>query len=722
MNLIAACAFGLEALVKRELIALGYDPQVTQPGRIQFQGDWPDICRANLWLRTADRVLIQALQFEAADFDALFDTVRDHDWSWLLSTESAFPVTGRSRRSGLTSVPAIQRSVKRAIVESLKRSCDTNELPETGPTCRIDVALLDDTATLTVDTTGNSLHKRGYRKLAGPAPIKETLAAALVDLSVWNPERVLVDPFCGTGTIPIEAALIGMNIAPGLQRSFSSCEWPQITQDQWNEARAHAQAQSRNDVELQISGTDIDAASLELARFHARKAGVEHQIHFQQKAFADFRSKRDYGVIVTNPPYGERLQDQERLEALYTTFPAVFARVPTWSFFFITNMPRIESTLQRKADRRRKLFNGRIECTYFQFLGPRPPSRSGDDVVSNKPDVGNKPDNSANAVFGGLQDKDQEQAELFRNRLAKRARHLRRWPARRGITCFRIYDRDIPEIPLVVDRYEDHLHITEYERPHERDLARHAQWLELMTRTAATTLDVPIQKTHLKSRDRKLGQYEKVDHKRKMVPVNEGGLRFLINLNDYVDTGLFLDHRQTRDMVRQEAEGKRFLNLFGYTGSFTVYAASGGATTTTTVDLSKNYLDWARKNLQSNDLDGPDHQFVMADSIEFLKQARARGEHYDLCVVDPPTYSNSKQTDRDWDIQDHHLELLKLIADVMSPGGVVYFSSNFRRFKFDEDSLANIATIREISKQTVPEDFRNQRIHRCWRLVFNNTG
>ncbi len=525
----------------------------------------------------------------------------------------------------------------------------------------------------------------------------------------------------------------GLNIAPGLHRQFASSDWPQITTACWQESRETAQSQIRKDVELQISGTDVDPEALSMARYHAREAGVDSRIHFQQKPFAEFRSKRRYGVIVTNPPYGQRLEEQRQLRSLYEEFPAVLQRVPTWSFFVLTSMPQFEQILQKQATRRRKLFNGRIECTYYQYPGPRPPrgsltplprdeneSQSGtvDQPASDEADSG--PSDAVaeiEPVFGGLRDRDHTQAELFRSRLMKRARHLRRWPTRRGITCFRVYERDIPEIPLVVDRYEDHLHITEYERPHDRDLARHAQWLELMKKTAATALDIPIQRTVLKSRVKNRQQYEKVDERQKRTEVREGGLRFLVNLTDYVDTGLFLDHRQTRQMVRQAAAGKRFLNLFAYTGSFTVYAADGGATATTTVDLSKNYLAWAEANLDANNLNGPRHQFVAADSLGFLHEAITTDQRFDLCVVDPPTWSNSKRTDDDWEVQAGHVELLNRIAKIMSPGGLVFFSTNFRRFKFEESQLHGFESIREITRQTIPEDFRNQRIHRCWRLV-----
>jgi len=783
LNFIAACAFGLEAIVKRELLALGYQPHVAQPGRIRFSGDESAICQTNLWLRTADRVLIEVLQFDAPDFDALFETVKEFDWSEFLPRDAAFPVNGKSRLSQLTSVPAVQRTVKKAIVDSLKKFHATDTLDESGPQYGIEVALLNDVATITLDTTGPSLHKRGYRQLSAVAPIKETLAAALIDLSVWNPERLLVDPFCGSGTIPIEAALIGLNIAPGLNRTFSSSDWGMIHPTLWVEAVSQAQDAIIRDRQLQIIGTDRDPDVLSLARFHAEKAGVADQIHFQQKSFEELRSKREYGCIVTNPPYGERLEDQYQLENLYLSIPGVMQRLPTWSLFLITNMPNFESMIQRRADRRRKLFNGRLECTYYQFLGPRPPRRIdvgdvvvdkivdvevdgeveesnalnervvdeemiqaseiieiGEDIAStasiealpqslqlpNSParDLTNpRTRNLANPreqkpIFKGVEPKDNEQAELFHNRLTNRARHLRRWPTKRGITCYRLYERDIPEIPLVVDRYEDSLHITEYERPHERDLARHAAWLELMKKTAAATLEIPIQNVFLKKRlkNRDTGQYHKFDSRGNLIPVQESGLTFLVNLQDYVDTGLFLDHRQTRQMVYDEAANTDFLNLFAYTGSFSVYAAAAGARSTTTVDLSRTYLDWAQKNFAANKLSGPQHKFIAGDVLEFLTtnagDPRCR---FDLAVVDPPTYSNSKRTETDWDVQRGHVELLNALRLVMRPAGVVYFSTNFRRFKLAETEIEGFE-FREISRQTVPEDFRNTRIHRCWRM------
>lgn len=726
-NFIATTAFGLEAVVKRELAALGYEARIGDPGRIHFSGDLSAICRTNLWLRTADRVLVNVATFEAADFDALFDTTKALPWASWIPKDGQFPVIGRSLKSQLSSVPACQRAVKKAIVESLLAAHGVETLPETGAIYKVEIGLLNDQATLTIDTTGPSLHKRGYRLQAAEAPLKETLAAALIQLSFWNAERPFLDPFCGSGTLPIEAALIGRNIAPGIARSFPSEEWPQIESSVWNDARQEAKDVMLPPFDERLVGTDLDQGALYAARQNAERAGVADQIHFQRRDFASLASQRKYGCLVTNPPYGERLGEQWEWRELYESIPRVLRTLPTWSHFIITSYPDFESLIQRPADRRRKLYNGRIECTYYQFHGPRP-GAGREVVVKDETESATtasmavvhptRPSRPAPMpVFGGITAKGREQAELFRSRLKKRARHLRRWPTKQGITCFRIYERDIPEIPLIVDRYEDHLHITEYERPHDRDLGQHADWLDLMVQTAGEALDVAADKIFFKRRERQRGakQHEHLAGRQYEIKVGEAGLQFIVNLSDYVDTGLFLDHRIARSMVRDEAAGANFLNLFAYTGAFTVYAASGGAAQTTTVDWTRSYLEWAQRNMAANGFEGPEHRFSRNDARGFLRDPSI-DESYNLAVVDPPTFSNSKRTEEDWDVQRDHVELLEGVIRKMAPGGVIYFSTNFRRFKLDEASLSALQ-VREISRQTVPEDFRNKRIHRCWRMV-----
>jgi 23S rRNA (guanine2445-N2)-methyltransferase / 23S rRNA (guanine2069-N7)-methyltransferase len=630
--------------------------------------------------------------------------------------------------------------VKRAIVERLRKAHGREVLPETGPLCSIEISLRDDVATLTLDTTGVGLHKRGYRRLVGDAQLRETLAAAMIQLSFWRPGRVLADPFCGTGTIPIEAALIGRNIAPGLQREFAAESWPTLERRAWQTAREEARDLEQPALEERLLGYDIDGDALSLARYHAEQAGVEADVHWQQRPFSELRAKAEYGCIITNPPYGERMGNEKEIEELYRTFPLVLRRLPTWSHYILSSRPDLETLVGQVANRRRKLFNGPIECTYFQFFGPRPPKdgRPGEfdereptsDVVPTtaeepltishvppQPQTAAATKTSVIPAFGGLQQSAARQAEEFANRLRNRARHFRRWPSKRGITCFRLYERDVPDVPLVVDRYEDSLHLSEFARPHDRSPAQHADWLDLMARTAADVLEVPRDRVFLKHRDRQRGadQYQRVDNRETRFVVHEGGLKFIVNLSDYVDTGLFLDHRVTRQMVRERAAGKRFLNLFAYTGSFSVYAAAGGAVSTTTVDKSTTYIDWARENLAINEFTGPAHKLVRSDIRAYLDGLRPQ-DQWDLAVVDPPTFSNTKGIESDWDVQRDHAGLLNQLSSHIVPDGIVFFSTNFRRFKLDEAAMAGYK-IRDITRQTIPEDFRNQRIHKCWLLV-----
>lgn len=719
LDLVATAAFGLEKIVVRELQALGYEGKIVRPGRIEFRADLAAICRTNLWLRCADRVLLQLAKFQATDFDALFDTAGELEWEQWIPADAAILVRGRSHKSQLSSVPACQRTVKKAIVERLLARHKVTTLPETGAAVGVEVALLDDEATLCLDTSGDGLAKRGYRTLTGPAQIRETLASALVQLSFWKPERPLIDPFCGTGTIVIEAVQLGRNMAPGRLRSFAAEEWLNFDSQLWQSAREEAADLELPSLPERPLGTDRDAESLKLARYHAEQAGVDADIHFQQREFADLRSPREYGCTIMNPPYGLRIGEEREVEKLYRMLPEVLRRLKTWSHYILTAREDLEKLVGQQADRRRKLYNAQIACTYYQFYGPRPPRRQDPNSAPefSAPPVASRPKpKETKPVFGGLRDEAKRQAEEFANRLRKVDRHLRRWPTRRGITCYRLYERDIPEVPLVVDRYEDALHIAEFERPHERTPAEHADWLDYLVRTAAETLEVPRELAFLKHRARQRGssQYERVAEQQAIRVVQEGGLKFQVNLSDYLDTGLFLDHRQTRSMVRDLAEGKRFLNLFAYTGSFTVYAAASGASETTTVDLSPTYQDWAAENLRLNGFTGAQHRFVRSDAMQFLEGLPA-GQLYDLVVVDPPTFSNSKRLEEDWDIQRDHITLLRAVIAHTSPGGVIFFSTNSRRFKLDEAALAGV-TIREISKQTVPEDFRNKRIHRCWRM------
>jgi len=373
LRLIATAAFGLEAVVARELDMLGYSDHQTEDGRVTFAADTAAIARANLWLRCADRVLLEVGSFPATDFGQLFDGTRALPWEDWITEDGAFPVRGKAVRSQLMSVSDCQALVKKAIVDRLGESYGRARSPESGASYPVEVSIVRDRVTLALDTSGAGLHKRGYRSSIGEAPLKETLAAALVQLSHWNRDRALIDPMCGTGTIPIEAALIGRDMAPGVNRSFAAESWPAVAPALWQQARTEARDRARPCLNTRIIGTDIDRRALSQARQHATQAGVAADIHFQQEAVANLRTPERYGCVICNPPYGVRLGAHGAVERMYEDMATAFAPLDTWSIYVLTTHPRLEALFDRKATRRRKLYNGGIECTYYQFVGPRPP-------------------------------------------------------------------------------------------------------------------------------------------------------------------------------------------------------------------------------------------------------------------------------------------------------------------------------------------------------------
>ncbi len=374
-DLIATATFGLEAVVAQELRDLGYENLQVENAKVTFKGDEEALCRANLWLRCADRVRLKVGEFKATNFEELFENTKALPWPDLIPADASFPVEGKSIKSKLFSVSDCQAIVKKAVVESMKKKYKKQWFEETGPLYKIEIALLKDIATLTIDTSGAGLHKRGYRELTSSAPLKETLAAALILLSKWYPDTTLIDPMCGSGTIPIEAALIGRNIAPGINRTFTSETWPIIPQKAWKISREEAAEKADYHKKLDIIGTDIDASTLRLARKNAAEAKVNDTIHFQQLDLADLSSKKKYGKIICNPPYGERLGELPQVEKLYQQMGKVFSKLDTWSFYILTSHEGFEDLVGKKATKKRKLYNGRIKVDYYQYFGPRPPRK-----------------------------------------------------------------------------------------------------------------------------------------------------------------------------------------------------------------------------------------------------------------------------------------------------------------------------------------------------------
>lgn len=373
LDLIATATFGLESVVADEVKKLGYEDVRVENGRVEFTGDELAICRSNLWLRVADRVRLKVGEFTATTFEELFEKTKALPWADFLPMNAEFPVEGKSIKSTLFSVSDCQAIVKKAVVESMKKKYKLDWFPEDGPLFKIEVALLKDVATLTIDTSGPGLHKRGYRTLVSQAPLKETLAAALLQLAKWYPDVALIDPFCGSGTIPIEAALMGRNIAPGLNRDFACSNWPWISESTWKKARQEAHDSIRAEKTEYIMGTDIDERVLRVARRNAEQAGVSEDIHFQSMAVTEISSKKKYGKIICNPPYGERISERDEVAKLYKEMAKTFKTFDTWSYYILTSHPAFEKLFGKPASKRRKLYNGNIEVQYYQYFGPRPP-------------------------------------------------------------------------------------------------------------------------------------------------------------------------------------------------------------------------------------------------------------------------------------------------------------------------------------------------------------
>jgi 23S rRNA (guanine2445-N2)-methyltransferase / 23S rRNA (guanine2069-N7)-methyltransferase len=745
---------GLEWVLARELEGVGATDLRIGRRTIEFSAapgkEKETLYRAVLESRTAIRVLEPLGRFRVESPEALYAAMEQVDWREQLKVSDTLRVDAAIHDTFLNHSLYAAQIVKDAVVDQLRTPSGRRPSVELrGATLRLALHLVGDTATIFRDAAGKSLHQRGWRTGEVDAPLSEVLAAGILAITGWTPGEPLLDPMCGSGTFVVEAATIAAGMAPGLWRArrkghgffrFRDCDRDLAT-------RLVADLEARVIVPPgSFQASDLDPKAVEATGLCAEAAGVSAAISIEQKHFEQAVPVGGSGLIVTNPPYGERLA-LPRAGALFRRIGDWLVRAGGgWRAAILAPDTPVAGYLGLRPTHRVYLPNGPIACRLLEVeirerpqLPPeteRPPASAGLSRDVEGPFASNGArevvDESAPAAVGRLTPAAagpprsggrpvEDQIGDFRRRLAKRFKHLSKWARRIGTDAFRIYDRDIPEVPLVIDWYAGWLHAAEYERPHDRTDIEHEVWLDRMIEAAAAELGVPHDRTFLKvrRRQREGGQYEKVDGREALLQVKEGGLSFEVNLSDYLDTGLFLDHRLTRGMVRDEAAGRRMLNLFSYTGSFSVYAAAGGATDTVSVDLSNTYLDWTRTNLAINGFkDAGRHRIVRDDARAFLEHRARRGEPpFDLVVVDPPTFSRSARSEVPWDVERDHAELLALVARNLTPGGIVYFSTNFRRFHLAEATLAADFSFREITNRTIPEDFRNERIHRAWRMV-----
>ncbi len=703
---VATCGAGLEKLVAEEILAQGGLNTVINPGAVSWEGDLEAGYRMCLWSRFASRILLQIAQFEAPDTDTLYQRADKIDWDEHFSCSTTFAVFSTITDSPITHSKYAALRIKDAIVDQFRtRTGIRPDVDPRKPGVRVNLHLREEQAMLAIDLSGESLHRRGYRIMSVEAPLKETLASGIVHLagftSDFPADAVLLDPMCGSGTLLIEAAMIYGDTAPGLQRkSFGFLAWNRHDKTLWD--KLVNEAIEREEEGLlkpwpKVIGYDADPHAVNAARQNIEAAGLEEKIQVNQRQLAFLKRPHKKGMLLINPPYGERLSDREETKYLYRCIGRKIGQeLYDWQIGFFAANPDFADALKMEWDESIRLYNGSIKCNLRKGVSRKHPDISSPYPILHKPDP------------------DMEGIDLA-NRLAKNYTSLLPWAEREKITCFRIYDADMPEYNFAVDLYEEWVHVQEYAPPATIDPKKAQQRLQLGLSVIRHILGIKPSRLFIKTRRVQKGkkQYHKQSTKGKLFEVREQQCRFLVNFTDYLDTGLFLDHRATRAMIGILAQGKKILNLFGYTGSATVHALMNNAIATTTVDISGTYLQRARANFSLNGFGGPQHVTVEQDCIEWLKFCR---ERFALIFVDPPTFSNDRHRKTTFTVQNDHEKLLQLCMQRLSRDGLLVFSTNFRKFNL-EDSLQKEFDVREITEATIPEDFKKTpRIHRCWEF------
>ncbi|HEY5674975.1 MAG TPA: bifunctional 23S rRNA (guanine(2069)-N(7))-methyltransferase RlmK/23S rRNA (guanine(2445)-N(2))-methyltransferase RlmL [Malonomonas sp.] len=715
LQFFATAALGFEALLVAELVALGASDVKEERAGARFSGDLKTAYQVCLWSRLASRVLLPLASFKALDADILYAEAQQIDWAEHLALDKTFAVDCTTVHSKINHSQYGALRIKDAIVDQFRSRCnDRPSIAVEQPDLRINLHLHKDQATLSLDLSGDSLHRRGYRIDGVHAPLKENLAAAILIRSGW-PEicaagGALVDPMCGSGTLPLEAGLIATDTAPGLLRDYYGFKgWLQFDPEVWEELRAAALQRQQLGMAQKLApivGYDGDSRAVKAAWQHAQNAGLDKFVHFEKRTLREFSAPAGAksGLLVANPPYGERLGEESELPPLYNLLgEKLSTQCNGWNAAVITSNPQLGRSIGLRAGKINTLYNGALKCQLLQF-------ELNDSNRWQSLEAG-----AGRAVKKPLS----PGAEMFANRLRKNLKKLKKWSVQNGIDCYRLYDADLPEYAVAVDIYGDEVHLQEYRAPKEIEAHKAAQRLQEVQDALPQVLDISPAKVHLKVRQQQKGinQYEKQARRGILKEVQEGNCKFLVNLTDYLDTGLFLDHRSTRQLVQEMAAGTRFLNLFAYTGSVTVHALVGGAKATTTVDMSRTYLDWAQKNIALNHFNPADQELIQVDCLSWLEKAQTeRAARYDLIFLDPPTFSNSKGMSDNFDVQRDHVALLRKTVRLLAPGGTLIFSNNLRSFRLDSDSLPELQ-IEEISRKTIPLDFeRNPRIHNCWLI------
>lgn len=704
---------GMSGLLADELRSHGASRIQQTASGASFEGTLETAYRLCLWGRIVNRVLLPITTFQAETTEQLYEGIKAMRWERHLSAEGSLAVDCTRIRSSITHSKYAALKAKDAVVDRFREQYGERPSVELEyPDLRINLNLVEDKARVSIDLSGGSLHRRGYRLEGVAAPLKENLAAAILLAAGWpaiaKRGGPLLDPMCGSGTLLVEGAMIAADIAPGLYRShFGFLFWRGHDEELWETLLEEARGRRDRGLEHlpKLVGFDASIDAIEAARANIDRAGLRGLIKVEQRMLDTALPipEGKTGLLAVNPPYGERLGEIDELKQLYSEIGKLLhQRLPGWRAVVLTSNPELAAHIGLRSEKPLHLYNGPLECRLFRY---RVPDRgTATDELDVDPSLANTPG-----------------AQMFANRLRKNLKHLGKWARREGVGCYRLYDADLPEYAVAVDLYQGEklwVHVQEYQAPKSVDADKALERLQEVLAVIPTLLDIPPAQLYYKVRQRQKGrkQYDKFDDSQRFHEVREGNCRLLVNFSDYLDTGLFLDHRITREMIEQKARGKHFLNLFAYTGVATVHAAAGGAKSTTTVDMSHTYINWARRNMHLNGFTGEEHEFIQADCLKWLDDAAKWGRKYDLIFLDPPTFSSSKRMAATFDVQRDHVQLLRKTLRLLAPDGQLIFSNNFRKFRLDGKALSDL-NIEDISRRTLPEDFkRNPHIHQCWLI------
>ena len=718
-SFLATCPAGVGVYLAQELEGLGAQQIVERPVGVSFEGGVGLGYRACLWSRMANRIILQLGAAPASSGDELYEATRGIDWTAHLGANGSLLVDFAGRSADIRNAQFGAQRIKDAIVDQFReKGLGRPSVDLKQPDVRVSARLSKGRLILGIDLSGESLHRRGYRLDGGVAPLRENIAAAALWAAGW-PERsqrgeALLDPMCGSATLLLEGALMALDRAPGLSRQrFGFHGWVGYDEDQWRAVRSDAEerAVAVPANQLEIRGYDGDMQAVRRCQDNIGRLGLEDIVRIRCKdlAMVSRPTHRDLsrGVLVINPPWGERMGQRDALPHLYNALgERMSEEFDNWLAVVLTSELSLGKALGLRANKRHRFHNGRLDLHCLQFqLGAENRFRT----LQQEAERGSEAQSTVPRVLS-------QGGQMVANRLRKNLKRLTPWLRREDVTCYRVYDADIPEYAAAIDVYEGRLHIAEYAAPKEIPEQKAAERFAQLVEGAREVFEVGAageiavkQRLRQKGRD----QYQRLETTRERIVVREGRVKALVNLHDYLDTGLFLDHRPLRAWLGRDASGGHFLNLFSYTGVATLHAALGGATTSTSIDSSATYLEWFKANLALNGLSDRQHRGVRADVRDWLSEETRT---YDLIMVDPPSFSNSKGQ-ADFDVQRDHFSLLELAMARLSDGGVLYFSTNHRKFVLDL-AVQQTWQVQDVTQGSIPEDFsRNHRIHACWRLT-----